>query len=82
MAKERRKLTGEQRKILDEADANITRAYQDAREKLSAAGWPEPTNESTECLVCDCEEFLPAHGIHRCARPRCGHSIIRHVGFI
>jgi hypothetical protein len=87
MAQERRKLTEEQRKILDEADAAVTRTYQEIRAKLLAAGWPEPTNGSSQCLVCDCEAFLPptpgpGHGNPLlCARSRCGHSFIRHDVF-
>jgi hypothetical protein len=78
-------LNDAQKHALDEAEAALTKAYDDARAKLRAAGLgPRDQSEggSFRCLRCDCEGFqrAPGGGL-RCARPGCGHSFFRHDVF-
>jgi hypothetical protein len=77
-------LTDEQRKVLDEVEADLTRAFEAARAKKSAANFPGPTNGSFQCLSCDCEGFVSSNTRPPrlfCARPGCGHSFFRHDVF-
>ena len=78
----KRVLNDAQTKALDESEAYLTKAYEEARGKLRAAGFSseeQPANGSFECLRCDCEGFQrPTGGGLRCARSGCGHSFFRH----
>ena len=74
-----------QSKVLDDAEANLTKAYEQARADLRAAGFgSDEASEggAFECLRCDCEGFeRPTGGGLRCARSGCGHSFFRHDVF-
>ena len=77
------KLTDAQLKALDEAEAIMTRALDEARAKISrgggARGW------ESRCLVGPadhCEAFVqPAGGGLKCKRSGCGHFFTRHDVF-
>lgn len=74
------KLTAEQLKGLDEAETIMTRAFAEARAKISAVG--VPGDGTTRCLVGapHCEAFLPGPGM-KCKRSGCGHFFTRHDVF-
>jgi hypothetical protein len=77
----KRTLNAAQTEALDESEASLTKAYDEAREKLRAAGFgaEDQPNGSFGCLRCDCEGFRrPPGGGLRCAQPGCGHSFFRH----
>jgi hypothetical protein len=71
-------LTDVQRKALDEADAGLTRFFDEANAKLSAAGLGrQGADGDARCLRCDCDGYLQGHGL-KCKRPGCGHSFTSH----
>jgi hypothetical protein len=80
------KLTDAQFKALDDAEAIMTRAFDEARAKISAAG--VPGEGSTRCLVGPphCDAFVQPTGGSgadrlKCKRQGCGHFFTRHDVF-
>ncbi len=76
----KRTLTADQQKVLDDTEASFVRAYEEAKAKLSAAGFdcgPGSTNGSFQCFRCDCEGYLRGPGL-KCKRPGCGHGFTSH----
>ena len=80
MSKEKKELTEEIKQILNEAEAEGTRIYEDTRAKLRGAGMPI-SETGTRCYACDCASFVHNQsGPHtiKCQRSSCGHSWFRH----
>ncbi|GAA1385905.1 hypothetical protein GCM10009639_08980 [Kitasatospora putterlickiae] len=85
-----RKLTDEQRKVVDDATTSVADAFAAAWSRISEAGVDlggEP--EGTPCRLCECESFTlgsgsPATGGLLCRRvfpARCGHHFTNHDVF-
>ena len=87
MGTDKRKLTEDQRKILNGSEAGIAQAFEELKRKLVGAGYEPaeahgraPAWEGTPCHQCDCPAFQHSglHGLLKCARPTCGHGFVWH----
>jgi len=80
-----KKLTSEQVKALDEAEAILDEAAGRAEVQLRAAGFRPRDDEETgrPCLVCSCPQFTPTYeNPSRCRQPNCNHGVHKHRIFI
>jgi hypothetical protein len=69
-------ITEEQRKVADEVDADLEKAFEAAQKRLTDAGFEfDPVD--TGCRLCGCDGFRFGPGL-RCKTPGCGHGILRH----
>jgi hypothetical protein len=85
-----RSLNAEQLKALDEVQATLTRAFDEARAQLEAAGLGrERAEQGAFCFRCNCDQFDPHlpfgldigsedHPFNPCMRLGCGHSFLDH----
>jgi len=71
-------LTPEQTDVFNDVETKLTRAFDEARSRLTAAGF-RSEDDFTSCPVCDCEGFIHQQGTSLiCKRPTCRHSFFRH----
>ncbi|MFI1396164.1 hypothetical protein [Streptomyces sp. NPDC020681] len=79
-------LTGEQKKAYAENEADLSnfetqmRNIQGTANSRLAAANLRFDPDAPYCYQCPCEQFKGPQ--HSCARPTCGHSRLRHNGFI
>jgi hypothetical protein len=71
-------LTAEQTDVFNDVETTLTRAFDEARSRLTAAGF-RCVVDFTSGILCVCEGFIHQQGTSLiCKRPTCRHSFFRH----
>ena len=73
-----KKLTAEQRKVLDEVESSLADAIGAGRRRLKDAGLIPDSEPHLECLACGCDGFRFGGPGGTCANPSCRHPFISH----
>ena len=78
----------DQMNVIEEVDASLTRAFDEARVKLEIAGVRRGAEQGAFCFQCGCEQFEPHlpfgldwggdHPFNPCMRLGCGHAFTKH----
>lgn len=89
MSNDKRKLTEEQQKVVDDAAASVARAYKEARSRVLEAGVDLDGEGGSQCGQCGCKAYVHGTGAsedglgpcRRTSPARCGHDWVSHEVF-